>query len=72
MKTVNSHPMYELEDIYYCYAGERGIFLSVLDDHYQASKGLAILDAGCGTGTNLDHPGLDGRTSGWHGHAEEH
>jgi len=47
--------MYEMEDTHWWYVGMRGIFISLIERHYQQGSGLRILDAGCGTGGNLGH-----------------
>lgn len=45
--------IYELEDRHWWYAGMRDIAWSLLRPHIPRSRGLHVLDAGCGTGSHL-------------------
>lgn len=45
--------MYELEDHFWWFAGMRTIAGALLDQYCSANCNRRILDAGCGTGSNL-------------------
>jgi SAM-dependent methyltransferase len=64
MEIEHFQAMYEMEDTYWWYVGMRGIFLSLIDRHYQERRNLRILDAGCGTGGNLGHLRRYGQVTG--------
>lgn len=64
MEIEHFQVMYEMEDTYWWYVGMRGIFLSLIDRHYQERRNLRILDAGCGTGGNLGHLRRYGQVTG--------
>jgi SAM-dependent methyltransferase len=46
--------MYRVEDRYWWYVGIRKIARTILDRYLTLGSGLRVLDAGCGTGGNLD------------------
>lgn len=46
--------MYEAEDVHWWYRGLRGTLFTMLRLDRTDSRGLRFLDAGCGTGGNLD------------------
>jgi SAM-dependent methyltransferase len=54
--------MFEAEERQWWYAGMRAISFSLLDG--SLASGALILDAGCGTGLNLDHLGSRGAAVG--------
>lgn len=60
--------MYDAEERHWWYAGMRSIALRLFDRALPELKGqggrLLILDAGCGTGNNLEHLGRHGRAFG--------
>lgn len=56
--------MYDLELTHWWYAGMRDITAALLDRHLPRYPGLRILDAGCGTGANLQALRRYGRSFG--------
>jgi SAM-dependent methyltransferase len=53
MQTEDYQYMYELEDHFWWFAGMRTIAGALLDQYCGANCNRKILDAGCGTGSNL-------------------
>lgn len=53
MKNDEYQVMFQLEDTYWWYVGMRRIWFSLLDQYRGLSK-ARILDAGCGTGGNIE------------------
>jgi SAM-dependent methyltransferase len=56
--------MYAAEGRQWWYAGMRAISFGLLDAHPPASPSPRLLDAGCGTGLNLEHLARRGRAAG--------
>ena len=54
MQTEDYEYLYKLEEEFWWFAGMREITASVLDDFCVGGKGFKVLDAGCGTGLNLE------------------
>jgi SAM-dependent methyltransferase len=63
MNSAEYARMYEAEERQWWYAGMRAISLALLAPHLAPRK-LAFLDAGCGTGVNLEHLGRLGSAFG--------
>lgn len=66
MKLGEYARMYEAEERQWWYVGMRAIVAALLAPHLPAAAGThaRVLDAGCGTGTNLVHLAARGRTFG--------
>jgi len=56
--------MYEAEERQWWYVGMRAIAAALLDAHLPKGAPARMLDAGCGTGSNLLHLGARGRALG--------
>jgi SAM-dependent methyltransferase len=54
MEAKEYKTLYELEDTYWWYKGQRSIILNSLKQLYAETKNLKLLDAGCGTGGLLN------------------
>ncbi len=54
MQTEDYQYLYDLEAQFWWFAGMRDITASLLDPYLPASRQRVILDAGCGTGGNLE------------------
>ncbi len=65
MKSAEYARMYAAEERQWWYAGMRAIVAALLDAHLPSNpSGVRILDAGCGTGTNLVHLATRGHALG--------
>lgn len=66
MKPEEYERMYQAEESHWWYAGMRAISFALLDAAlpHGLGQGARILDAGCGTGTNLLHLARRGRACG--------
>jgi ubiquinone/menaquinone biosynthesis C-methylase UbiE len=53
MQSEDYNYLYDLEDDFWWFAGMRTIAGALLDQHCRANSDRRILDAGCGTGSNL-------------------
>ena len=53
MRAEDYQYLYELEDHFWWFAGMRTIAGALLDQYCSANRNRRILDAGCGTGSNL-------------------
>src|SRR5215212_5076254 len=53
MQTEDYNYLYDLEDHFWWFAGMRTIAGALLDQHCRPNCDRRILDAGCGTGSNL-------------------
>lgn len=64
MNVAEYERMYAAEERQWWYAGMRAISFGLLDTVPPASPSPRFLDAGCGTGLNLEHLARRGRASG--------
>lgn len=53
MECTEYESMFNLEDRHWYFAGKRALVMALLGEHFPASGGGLILDAGCGTGRTL-------------------
>ena len=64
MNVAEYERMYAAEERQWWYAGMRAISFGLLDANPPASEAPRFLDAGCGTGLNLEHLARRGRAAG--------
>lgn len=64
MEHAEYEMMFAVEDRHWWYQGMRDITKAMLDRHVGRGRDLAILDAGCGTGSTLQYLEEYGRTVG--------
>jgi SAM-dependent methyltransferase len=64
VKAAEYERMYAAEERQWWYAGMRALSFGLLDAHVLPRQSPLFLDAGCGTGLNLEHLGRRGRAFG--------